>query len=176
MIGMGTQDQSTNFKVKVTFAEVNTKLRPGMSATVDITTAEREDILAVPFASVVVRNYDLDSLEIARQGKSAETTGNEILAAENDSTKSDSTGKKKDEEREDIRGVFIVRDGVARFTKISTGISGRKDIEVTEGLQQDDSVVSGPYSVLRTLKDGDEVKAIKGEGNGKGTTEGNRES
>jgi hypothetical protein len=36
--------------------------------------------------------------------------------------------------------------------------------------------VSGPYSVLRTLKDGDEVKAIKGEGNGKGTTEGNRES
>jgi HlyD family secretion protein len=175
MIGMGTQDQSTNFKVKVTFAEVNTKLRPGMSATVDITTAERKDILAIPFASVVVRNYDLDSLEVARQGKADETSGNEVLAAENDSTKSDSIGKKKDEEREDIRGVFVVRDGVARFAKISTGISGRKDIEVIEGLQQNDSVVSGPYSVLRTLKDGDEVKPIKDEGNDKGTTEGSRE-
>ena len=177
MIGMGTQDQSTNFRVKVTFAEVNPRLRPGMSATVDITTAERKDILAVPFASVVVRNYDLDSLEIARQKKTDETTGSEVMAAENDSTKSDSTGKKKDEEREDIRGVFVVRDGLARFVKISTGISGRKDIEITEGLQLNDSVVSGPYSVLRTLKDGDEVKAIKkGEGNDKDSTESNRES
>jgi HlyD family secretion protein len=176
MVGLGTQDQSTNFKVKVTFAEVNTKLRPGMSATVDITTAERKDILAVPFASVVVRNYDLDSLEVVRQGKTAENSASEVLAAENDSAKSDSTGKKKNEEREDIRGVFVVREGVARFVKISTGISGRKDIEIIEGLQQNDSVVSGPYSVLRTLKDGDEVKAIKNEGNGKDSTESNRES
>lgn len=175
MVGMGTQDQSTNFKVKVTFAEVNTKLRPGMSATVDITTAERKDILAVPFASVVVRNYDLDSLEAVRQKKTGETIGNEVQAAENDSAKSDSAGKKKDEEREDIRGVFVIRDGVARFAKISTGISGRKDIEVTDGLKQDDSVVSGPYSILRTLKDGDEVKAIKNEGNGKDSAQNNRE-
>jgi HlyD family secretion protein len=72
--------------------------------------------------------------------------------------------------------VFVVREGVARFVKISTGISGRKDIEIIEGLQQNDSVVSGPYSVLRTLKDGDEVKAIKNEGNGKDSTESNRES
>jgi HlyD family secretion protein len=71
--------------------------------------------------------------------------------------------------------VFVIRDGVARFAKISTGISGRKDIEVTEGLQKNDSVVSGPYSILRTLKDGDEVKAIKDEGKGEGNTEGNRE-
>ena len=176
MVGLGTQDQSTNFKVKVTFAEVNPKLRPGMSATVDITTAERINILAVPFASVVVRNYDLDSLELARQGKGKETSGNEVLAAENDSTKSDSAGKKAEEEREDLRGVFVIREGVARFVKIGTGISGRKDIEVTEGLQEKDSVVSGPYSVLRTLKDGDEVEIIKGGTQEGAANEGNRES
>jgi HlyD family secretion protein len=171
MVGLGTQDQSTNFKV----AEVNSKLRPGMSATVDITTAERVDILAVPFASVVVRNYDLDSLELARQGKGKETSGSEVLAAENDSTKSDTAGKKKDEEREDLRGVFVIREGVARFAKISTGISGQKDIEIIEGLQEKDSVVSGPYSVLRTLKDGDEVKIIPVENKEGAGNEGNGE-
>jgi len=180
MVGLGTQDQSTNFKVKVTFAEVNPKLRPGMSATVDITTAERVEVLTVPFASVVVRNYDLDSLEAVRQGK---TSGNgnsgEVLAAENDSAKSDSVSKKKEDEREDIRGVFIVREGMARFAKISTGISGQKDIEITEGLQENDSVVSGPYSVLRTLKDGDEVQILKKEekeGKEGNENEGDRES
>ena len=72
--------------------------------------------------------------------------------------------------------MFVIRDGVARFVKIATGISGRKDIEVTQGLQKKDSVVSGPYSVLRTLKDGDEVKAIKNEGNSKDSTESSRKS
>ena len=164
LIGGGTQDQSTNFKVKVTFVDVNPNLRPGMSATVDITAAERKDVMAVPFASVVTRNYDLDSLERARSGKSARDSGSgEVLAAENDSANApkDSVEAGKDKEREELKGVFVIRQGVARFAPIQTGIAGQKDIEITKGLAEKDSVVSGPYSVLRTLKDGDAVIVVK---------------
>ncbi|MEW5795700.1 MAG: efflux RND transporter periplasmic adaptor subunit [Candidatus Zixiibacteriota bacterium] len=168
MVGMGTQDQSTNFKVKVIFTDANPRLRPGMSATVDITANERKGVLAVPFAAVVTRNYDLDSLEAARQGKRSGDSGvGEVQAAENDSLRNvtDTTSKAEgDEERKDIKGVFVIREGLVRFVPIQTGIAGQKDIEITEGLMENDSVVSGPYSVLRTLKDGEYVEIIKGDG------------
>jgi len=186
MVGLGTQDQSTNFRVKVTFADFNPRLRPGMSATVDVTTARRDEILAVPFASVVTRNYDLDSLKAARAAKTADESGSVgVQAAENDSadstktevadsTQTESTDSTKakaadKKERKDIKGVFVVREGAALFVPIETGISGQKDIEVTGGLQENDSVVSGPYSALRTLKDGEAVQVTKidnGEGSG----------
>ena len=160
LLGQGTQDQSTNFRVTVMFTDVNVKLRPGMSATVDVTSAERNDILAIPFASVVMRGYDLDSLETARQAEAAgDTESDELLAAENDSVEFEKKTEIKDEEekREDIKGVFVIRDGVARFVAINTGIAGHKNIEVTDGLEENDTVISGPYSVLRTIKDGDKV-------------------
>ena len=170
MVGLGTQDQSTNFRVKVTFADFNPRLRPGMSATVDVTTAERDDILAVPFASVVTRNYDLDSLQAARAAKAANESGSmQVQAAENDTADSTKTKAADKKERKDIKGVFVVREGAALFVPIETGISGQKDIEVTGGLQENDSVVSGPYSALRTLKDGEAVQVTKidnGEGSG----------
>ena len=167
MVGLGTQDQSTNFKVRVVFTDANLRLRPGMSATVDITAAERKETLAVPFASIVTRNYDLDSLEAARKGDTVKTSSSgEVQAAVNDSS-SDSTkdknAKNGKDKRQDIKGVFVIRDGVARFVKIETGIAGQKDIEIMSGVQEKDSVVSGPYSVLRTLKDGDLVQPIKTE-------------
>jgi HlyD family secretion protein len=164
LIGGGTQDQSTNFKVKVTFVDVNPNLRPGMSATVDITAAERNDVLAVPFSSVVTRGYDLDSLELARKGQgSGNGSSSAVQAAENDSLPAhkDSTKTGEGEKREELKGVFVIREGFARFVPIQTGIAGQKDIEITSGLQEKDSVVSGPYSVLRTLKDGDVVKVVK---------------
>lgn len=160
LLGQGTQDQSTNFRVKVMFADVNVQLRPGMSATVDITSAEHNAVLAIPFSSVVMRNYDMDSLETARQDESTGDTGTgEVQAAENDEEEAadDTVIKDEDEEREDLKGVFIVRDGKAHFVPIKTGIAGQKNIEVTDGLAQTDTVISGPYSVLRTIKDGDKV-------------------
>ncbi len=161
LIGGGTQDQSTNFKVKVTFAEINPSLRPGMSATVDITAAERKDVLAVPFASVVTRSYNMDSLATARAGKNAKDTGSgEVLAAENDSLSAPKDSAKAGKDKE-LKGVFVIREGIARFAPIQTGIAGQKDIEVTEGVAEKDSVISGPYSVLRTLKDGDAIKVVK---------------
>jgi len=56
--GYGSTDQSTNFKVKVILLESNQKIRPGMSATVDITTNEKNDVLALPIQAIVMRNQE----------------------------------------------------------------------------------------------------------------------
>ncbi|MDZ4723351.1 MAG: efflux RND transporter periplasmic adaptor subunit [candidate division Zixibacteria bacterium] len=165
--GQGTQDLSTNFKVKVIFNDSDVAIRPGMSATVDITTKKRDMALALPFSSVVVRSFDMDSLLAARASTKEDGVVNAVHAAE--TTKGDKAGKSgKDIKRKELKGVFVIKDGVARFTEIETGISDSKNIEVSSGVQVGDSVVSGPYSVLRTLKDGDKVEPEKDdEENGK---------
>lgn len=151
-------DQSTNFLVKVTFVETGLPLRSGMSATVDITTSDRSDALAIPFASVVMRSYDMDSLMAARDKAAnppAETGG--VQAAE-DTPKKDSASE-KDMKREDTKGVFVVRDSKAVFVPVETGIADQRWVEVTEGVTQSDTVISGPYNILRTIKDGETVEA-----------------
>lgn len=61
------------------------------------------------------------------------------------------------------RGVFIYKNEKAHFKQVKTGISGEDDIEVTDGLKEGDIIISGPYSKLRKLKDGDRVKLMKRE-------------
>jgi HlyD family secretion protein len=61
------------------------------------------------------------------------------------------------------RGVFIYKNEKAHFKQIKTGISGEDDIEATDGLKEGDIIISGPYSKLRKLKDGDRVKLMKRE-------------
>jgi len=163
--GLGSTDQSTNFKVKVTFKDPNVKIRPGMSATVDITTSHRDDALSIPYSAVVMRSFDLDSLERARANDTTESgsTGvSQVQAAEN--TEEDSLPSSDEIEREELKGVFVIKDGTARFVQIETGIADQKNIEVTSGLDKGDSVVSGPYRVLRNVKDGDAVKIEKKQG------------
>lgn len=160
---LGSQDQSTNFNVKVIFNDPNVKIRPGMSATVDIITNKEEEALSIPYSSVVVRAFDVDSL------RKAQASGNDTVPEEDGSTVvaevhaaevDDSLGEgdKKGIERKDLKGVFVVRDGIARFVEIEIGIADQKNIEVTNGLEEGDVVISGPYSILRTIKDGDEVE------------------
>ena len=156
----GTQDQATNFRVKVVFADSDVTVRPGMSATVDITTSRREEAVSVPFSAVVMRSFDMDSLLAAREQKeSAGTTlVSEVNAAENGDLDNNKTKKKKDVERKDLRGVFVIKDGRAMFVEIKTGIADQKFIEITSGLEPGDSVVAGPYKSLRKIKDGDAIE------------------
>lgn len=160
-VGAGTQDQSTNFRVKVVFDDANVKIRPGMSATVDITSNTRHGVLSVPFSSVVMRTYDMDSLEAARSGEVTEDDAGGVHAAESTGTEIISDR----EEPEELKGVFVIREGVVRFVKITTGIADQKHIEVTSGLTAEDSVVSGPYRILRTIKDGEAIKVTDQEKN-----------
>ncbi len=164
LISGGSQDQSTNFKVKVIFKDSNVRIRPGMSATVDIVSNKKESALSISYSAVVMRSYDLDSLESAnsktdQKDKPTTTDANAVQAAtevDDDNMDSDSEDKK-----EELKGVFVVRDSKAKFVQINTGIANQKNIEVTDGLMDGDSIITGPYKVLRTIKDGDLVEKIK---------------
>jgi HlyD family secretion protein len=160
--GLGTQDQSTNFSVKVIFKDANVRIRPGMSATVDIITNKKEEILTVPYSAIVMRSIDLDSLERARAVESSEESESssvvaEVQAAEQEEGAGDSTSAEEGK-REELKGVFVIREGQARFLTVETGIADQKNIEITANLEEGDTVVTGPYRVLRTIKDGDHVE------------------
>ena len=158
--GMGTSDQTTNFRVKVVFSDPNVKIRPGMSATVEITSDERSNVLSVPYSAIVMRNYDLDSLERVRASEESGTSlAVDEVQASNEDTSIDNDSDEED--NKDIKGVFVFRDGKARFVQIETGIADRKNIEISSGLEEGDSVIAGPYRVLRTVKDGDDIQAEK---------------
>ncbi len=158
--GAGSQEQSTDFKVTILFTEVNDRIRPGMSATVDVTTNERNDALALPFSCVVARSWDLDSLARARDRRASEKGG--VEAATEDSA--DMKKKDDDTERKDLKGVFVVREGKVTFVEVATGIADRKSIEILSGIKDGDSVVSGSYAALRNLVDGEEVRVKNEEG------------
>jgi HlyD family secretion protein len=58
-----------------------------------------------------------------------------------------------------VKGVYLFEDGKkAKFVEVDTGITGESDIQVTRGLKEGDEVITGPSKVLKTLKDGDQVK------------------
>lgn len=158
-------DQSTNFSVKVIFEDKNIQIRPGMSATVDIITNKESSALSVPYSAIVMRSYDPDSLEQAKSGDLAQADDsngasmvNSVQAAENDENDKDEMNDDDEIKREEFKGVFVIRDGKAKFVQVETGIADQKYIEVVEGLQEGDSVISGPYRILRTIKDEQNVK------------------
>ncbi|MFO7769347.1 MAG: efflux RND transporter periplasmic adaptor subunit [bacterium] len=131
--GRGTQMEVTNFEVKVVLTEADPRLRPGMSAAVDIVTATRDSALYVPIQAVTARERN----QAAAASNSREGPGVP--------------------EYEEV--VFVVTDErrVER-RKVRTGISGTAYIEIVEGLSEGERVVTGPFRVLsRTLTDGDPV-------------------
>ena len=152
------QDQSTNFKVKILFNENNQNIRPGMSATVDIISNTREKVLTVPYGAIVMR-MPRDTIEI---GTTSNSSGpgdvQAALPGANIADEDDDQGK---EEEKELKGVFIMRNGKAKFVAVETGVADQKNIEVTSGLAEADSVITGPFKTLRTLKNGENVKAEK---------------
>ena len=65
---------------------------------------------------------------------------------------------------EEFQGVFVVdEEKKVQFVRVETGITGETDIEVLSGLKQGDTIVIGSYKALRSLEDGDLVKAVKKE-------------
>lgn len=159
--GYGTSDQTTNFRVKVAVVEAHSKLRPGMSSTVDITTNEHKDVLSVPIQAVVFRSFDPDSLKAEEAGKAPEGAeeGNVAVASTISDSAAETEGEDdEDKEKVEKKGVFVVRDGVAKFVEVALGIADQQNYEVLSGLEEGDEVVVGSFRTLRTLKDGDAIK------------------
>jgi HlyD family secretion protein len=137
-------NQAKDFKVTVTLKDPPPSLRSGLNATAEITTNRKEKVLAVPIQAVVVR-------EVSKEGKVVDPSA--LQASEGDPA--GGAPRAKGEERE---GVFVVNNGVVAFRPVKTGIIGETEIEVTEGLQEGDEIVTGSYKTLRTLKDQAKVK------------------
>ncbi|WP_073002265.1 efflux RND transporter periplasmic adaptor subunit [Mariniphaga anaerophila] len=148
-----TTDQVTNFDVKVlllhdSYADLIDStarklypFRPGMSATVDIRTNTREDVISVPIASVTTR--------IFKDDKTEETT---------DSDKE----VKANEKRNEV--VFLHKDGRAKQVKVKTGIQDNVSIEIVDGLETGDEVIIAPYNAIsKTLNDSMAVKVVSEE-------------
>ena len=158
LTGMGTQDQATNFKVKVLFKESNDKIRPGMSATVDIVTNTRDDALVVPYGAIVIRTISPED-SLTKKGDTSGGLVNEAHAAqtEEETPANNDTTMGKEKKSIEAKGVFVIEDGVAKFIEVETGIADQKNIEVLVGIEKGQKVISGPFRTLRTVKDGDLV-------------------
>jgi HlyD family secretion protein len=137
-----SNQEAKDFKVVVTLDHPPDNLRPGLSTTAKIKTAERKDAVAIPIQALAVRSKK-DLEEAAKQGK--DNKGSVTLAAPPAPTPGE---PKKDE----VQGVFVVNGKKAIFRPVETGISGVTDIEITKGLQPGDEIVIGSYKALRTLK------------------------
>ncbi len=113
--------------------------RPGMTASVDIITETKRDILTVPLSAVTTRKANSEGEEDAEDSETS-----------------------LDQELDEV--VFTVADGKAVKTIVKTGISDFERIEIVEGLKEGDEVVSGPFlAVSKRLKDGDGIEAKKEE-------------
>ncbi len=157
VVGRTTQEQVVNFIVTILLLDDVPNIKPGMSATVDITTDSREEVLNIPIQAVVMRELTEDSLKILlgeKPSKAEESSSNDDSLAVKEK-------KKGKEKKKEIEGVFVVREGSAHFVPVSTGIADQQNIEITKGLAEADTVITGSYRTLRTLKPGDKVKIEK---------------
>jgi HlyD family secretion protein len=142
-----TGNQAKDFKVTVTLKDPPPSLRPGLNATADITIAKKEEVVAVPIQSVVVR-------EVNKEGKVVDPDTVQASDGSSGDTVVD-TGKRKGEEKE---GVFLRNKDKVEFRPVKTGIVGETDIEVLEGVKDGDEIVTGSYKTLRTLKADAKIK------------------
>jgi HlyD family secretion protein len=141
--------EAKDFKVVVTLDSPPENLRPGLSTTAKIKTAEKKNVVAIPIQALAIRSRK--DIEDAKKNSKGGGSGSVTLAAPPPTAPND---PKKDE----IQGVFVVNGKKAIFKAVKTGISGVTDIEVTEGLQAGDEIVIGSYKALRTLKPEAQIK------------------
>jgi HlyD family secretion protein len=135
------QEEAKDFKVVVTLDNPSDELRPGLSTTAKIITAQKNDVVTIPIQALVMRAPD--------SGKSKNPNAVQAATAANTTQKQ-------------VQGVFVIRNDKGKlrvhFVPVTTGITGITDIEVTDGLQPGDEIVTGTFQVLRDLKDDSLVK------------------
>lgn len=144
-------DQVTNFNVLIMMLKssyddlineknnISSPFRPGMSATVDIQTTREIDILTVPIQSVTTRE---DTISTSRLLKIKNTDQNK--------------------KSEPFECVFVTENNVAKIRKVKTGIQDNTYIQIIEGLEENETVVTGPYTVVsQSLNNGDVIKSVE---------------
>jgi len=134
-------DQVTNFKVKIHIEESSyqdllkdkpagySPFRPGMTATVDILTNTKKDVVAVPISAIMIK-------------KKSEINPN--------------TPKQDADKKQEV--VFVLKNGKAELRTVNTGIQDNVNIEILSGISKDETIITGPYqTITKILKNGDNV-------------------
>jgi HlyD family secretion protein len=137
-----SSQEAKDFKVTVALDNPPEEIRPGLSATAKIMTATRGGALAIPIQALTVRTKG--DLEAPAESKANAQEALDPL--------------KEKANKEELQGVFVVKDGKAEFRKVETGITGVADIEVASGLDAGDTIVVGSYKAIRTMRNGARVK------------------
>jgi HlyD family secretion protein len=124
-------EEAKDFKVIVTLDMPSEDLRPGLSCTAKVTTAQKANVLSLPIQALTMHDPATDAVT---KGKTASTA-----------------------KSNPIQGVFVVDKDPkgrlrAKFVPVTTGITGATDIEVLSGLVEGQEIVTGPYKTLRALK------------------------
>src|SRR5580700_11398853 len=123
---ISTSQEAKDFKVVVTLQDPPDDLRPGLSATAKITTATRGSALTIPIQALTIRRQS----DLVPKG-------------EKGSVQAAAPSKDLSKEKEEIQGVFVLRNHKAEFVPVDTGIAGTTDIEVMKGLKEGDEIVTG---------------------------------
>jgi HlyD family secretion protein len=151
-----TGQQATNFQVAITLEDDIPDIRPGFTCTAEITTATRTGVVSVPIQALTIREmlYDEQGNLVHEPppprpsrfpfGGGVEPT---VTAAE----------PPPGYTRRETEGVFVLRDGRAVFVPVTVGIAGERYFEVLSGLSANDQVITGPFSSVRELADGQDV-------------------
>jgi HlyD family secretion protein len=147
-------DEVTNFLVKISITDRDAKLRPGMSATVDIETQTVPNVIAVPVQSVTVRaagGKTAEELQAQKSKEAKERSGNDLEVV-----REKQDAKRDTEKLQNV--VFIKKGDKVELRKVETGIADNSHIEIKAGVKAGEEVVSGSYAAIsRKLKDGAKV-------------------
>ena len=157
--GAGTQEEVTDFEVKIRIDDHDVLLKPGLSATADIETNSAKDVIAVPMQAVTIRTGDsnLSPEEIEKKKLKAEQRDKADNSAELSNEKIEKQAQKEQREKL-VKVVFLKHGSKAHLMKVTTGISDDTYTEIKNGVQPGDEVISGTYSAIsRKLKDGAKV-------------------
>ena len=143
----GTQQEVTNFEVRIRVTNPAVQLRPGMSASVDIETQTAHHVVVVPIQSVTVRSKE--------SGKTAE----QLKQDREKQTGVNLSDLERQTRKELQRVVFLKDRDMVRLVPVQTGIADNNFIEIRSGIQEGDEIVSGTYAAIsKDLKDRSKIK------------------
>ncbi len=130
------QDATVNYNISILIEDSISELKPGMTATSEIITAQLEDVIMIPIQSVVIRPVDQLSSEFQSGNDNIELKG-----------------------KEQSEAVFVVQNGIASLVPVITGVAGEEYIQIRSGLQPGQQVITGPFNSLRELSNGERVES-----------------
>jgi HlyD family secretion protein len=154
--GAGTQEEVTNFEVKISVDEHDVPLRPALSCTADIETNMVKDAVAVPMQSVTIRTGDsnLSPEEIEKKKLKAAARDKGDNSADLTNEKQEKAAQRVESEKL-AKVVFLKKGAKVQQVKVTTGISDDTYMEIKSGIKPGDEVIAGSYSAIsRKLKDG----------------------